>query len=147
VQTSADDRRPARLRVGFWCAWRRGWFVLLMMLVYGVLAGLWRLFFEHSEGLLAVAGIVAAIFILPACAYWILVLFFGEQTWPSLSAGRKIPREDGAVALLDEATKLEAGGCVKEALAKYETVVARFGGTAASHDAQKHIERLGAKIE
>jgi hypothetical protein len=48
---------------------------------------------------------------------------------------------------LDEATKLEVRGSVKEALAKYEAVVEQFRGSAASHDAQKSIESLRAKIE
>jgi hypothetical protein len=117
-----------------------------MMLVYGLVVGLVTMFFEHSEGLLALAGLAAAILILPLGAYWIFVLFFGQEAWPSRSATREIPREERAVALLEEATKLEARGCAKEALAKYETVVERFGGTSASHDAQKSIESLRAKI-
>lgn len=65
-----------------------------MMIVYGVVAGIWQLFFADSEGLLAVVGIGAAFFLLPASAYWILVLFFGEQKWPSLGGTRKGSRKD-----------------------------------------------------
>ncbi len=142
----ADDHRPERGRTGFWCAWRRGWLVLLMMLVYGAIAGLVGMFFEHGEGPLAVAGLAVTLFILPAGAYWIFVFFFGENVWPFPKVEREIPREDRAAALLDAATKLETRGRVNEALAEYETVVASFAGTAASHDAQKSIESLRAKI-
>lgn len=146
VLESADDHRPERQRAGFWCAWRRGWLVLLMMLVHGLFAGLMTLFLKHSEGLLAVAGLAVVIVILPLSAYWIFVFFFGETAWPFPRVEREIPREDQAAALLDAATKLETRGRVKEALAKYQTVVERFDGTAASHDAQRSIESLQAKI-
>jgi hypothetical protein len=117
-----------------------------MMLAFGIVATVWAELFEYSQGFFAVAVLAAAIFILPPCAYWIFVLFFGQEAWPLRRATREIPPEEQAVALLDEATKLETRGRVKEALAIYQTVVERFGGTAASHDAQKSIESLRAKI-
>ena len=146
MQESAGDLRPEPLRAGFWCAWRRGWFVLLMLLVHGLVATLVTKCFGHSEGLWAVAGLAVIIFILPASAYWIFVLFFGQEAWPLRSGTRELPREEMAIALLDEATKLETRGCVKEALAKYQIVVERFDGSNASRDAQKSIESLRAKI-
>ena len=117
-----------------------------MMLVYGVVAGLLTAFFEHSEGLLAVVGLAVVILILPPCAYWIFVLFFGQETWPLRTGRREMPREERAAALLGEATRLEARGRAKEALVKYQTVVERFVGTDASQDAQKSIESLRSKI-
>src|SRR5262245_48042264 len=129
VLEPADDHGPKRQRVGFWCAWRRGWFVLLMMLVYGVVAALVRLFFEHTRGISAVVGVGVAIFILPLSAYWVFVLFFGEEAWPPQRTTREISREHEAEALLSEATQLEARGRAKEALAKYQMVMERFSGT------------------
>jgi hypothetical protein len=73
-------------------------------------------------------------------------LHFGREAWPSKTAPRELPREARAIALLDEATKLESHGRVKEALAKYQAVVEKFRGTPASDYAQKSIESLRAKI-
>ncbi len=142
----SDDARPGRNRAGFWCAWRRGWLVLLMVLVYGAIASLVGMFFEHGEGPLAVAGLAVTLFVLPACAYWVFVFFFGENAWPFPRVEREIPREDQAAEFLDAATKLETRGRVQEALTKYQAVVERFAGTAASRDAQRSIESLRAKI-
>jgi hypothetical protein len=85
-------------------------------------------------------------FILPADVYRIFVFFFSENAWPFPRVEREISREDRTTALLDAATQLETRGRVNEALAEYETVVASFAGTAASHDAQKSIESLRAKL-
>ena len=117
-----------------------------MMLVYGVAAGCLTKFFEHSAGPLAVVGAAVIILVLPPSAYWMFVLFFGQEAWPLRRAARELPPEERAAALLGEATKMEIRGRVPEALAKYQTVVGTFGGTAASHDAQKGLESLRAKI-
>ena len=155
VSESVDTSESNQPSGGFWSAWRRGWYVLLMIAVYGVVASLLRVFYEQSvrtyfsqsEGRLPVIGVLAvAVVLLPPCAYWVFVLFFGREAWPWRSATREVPLEARALALLDEATKLETRGRLKEALAKYEAVVERFGGTEASQDAQKSIESLRARI-
>jgi hypothetical protein len=155
VSESTGTSQPNQRGGGFWCAWRRGWYVLLMMAVFGVVEGVLRVFyqqsvrtyFDHGDGQLPVIGVLAvAVLLLPPCAYWVFVLFFGREAWPRRSATRKVPRETRARALMDEATKLETRGRLKEALAKYEIVVERFGGTEASQDAQKSIESLRARI-
>jgi hypothetical protein len=142
----AEGFRRARGSAGFWCAWRRGWLVLAMTLAFGLVATVWTAIFGRSAGFLAVAGLGVAILFLPPCAYWIFVLFFGQEAWPLPGAPKGIPTEERAAALLDEATKLETRGRVQEALAKYQTVVERFPGTAASHDAQKSMESLRANL-
>ena len=152
---SVDTSQPKQPGDGFWCAWRRGWYVFLMILVYSVVVSLLRAFcqenvrtyFRDSERpFVELVVLAVAVLLLPACAYWVFVLFFGREAWPWKTAPRELPREARAIALLDEATKLETRGRVKEALAKYEAVVEKFRGTAASHDAQKSIESLRAKI-
>jgi hypothetical protein len=154
VSESVETSQPNQ-RCGFWGAWRRGWYVLLMIAVYGVVQSLLRVFyqqsvrtyFSHRDGFLLVIGVLAAaVVLLPACAYWVFELFFGREAWPWRSATREVPPEAQARALMDEARKLETRGRLKEALAKYKTVVERFGGTEASHDAQKSIESLSARI-
>jgi hypothetical protein len=126
-----------------------------MIAVYGAVASLVRelyhqsvrTYFSQREGSWPViAGLAVAVLVLPPCAYWVFVLFFGRDAWPWKSATREVPQEERARALLDEATKLETRGRLKEALAKYQTVVERFAGTEASHDAQKCIESLRARI-
>jgi hypothetical protein len=126
-----------------------------MIAVFGVVERLLRVFyqqsvrtyFNHSDAHLPVIGALAvAVLLLPPCAYWTFVLFFGREAWPWRSPTPEVPPEAAARALLDEATRLETRGRLKEALAKYETVVARFGGTEASHDAQKSIESLRARL-
>ncbi len=146
VPEPADTRNRERPRAGFWIAWRRGWLVLLMMLAHGVITGVVTLLLGRREVFFEIAGLVAFVFVLPPTAYWIFVLFFGQQAWPLPKGNQEIPREARAVALLDEATKLETRGRVKEALAKYQTVVDGFDGTTASRDAQKSIKSLRAKI-
>ena len=118
-----------------------------MTLVISLVTGLATILFERSEGLLAVAGLAVAVFILPASAYWIFVLCFGHEVWPLPTATWELSRDEKASVLLEEATKLESGGRVKEALEKYQKVVEKFGGTTASHDAQKSLESLRMKIE
>src|SRR4051812_6808478 len=81
VQEPADGSRANSQRRGFWCAWRRGWLVLLMVLVCNVVGGLVTLLFEHSQGLSTAAGLGAVIIFLPVFAYWIFNFFFGEETW------------------------------------------------------------------
>jgi hypothetical protein len=126
-----------------------------MITVYGAVASLVRAlyrqsvrtYFSQREGSWPVIGVVAmAVLVLPPCAYWVFALFFGRDAWPWTSAAQEVPREARARALLDEATKLETRGDLKEALAKYEAIVEEFGGTEASHDAQKSIESLRARI-
>jgi hypothetical protein len=126
-----------------------------MIAVYGVVQALLRMFYQQSVRTyfsrggtpLAVMVVLAAgVLVLPACAYWVFVLFFGRTAWPWKSSQREASREARAVALLDEATKLEIRGRLKEAMAKYQTVVETFGGTEASLDAQKSIESLRARV-
>jgi len=148
---SVDTSQPKQPSEGFWCAWRRGWYVFLMILVYSMVLSLLRAFYEQSvrnnEGPFPVLAVLAvAVLLLPPCAYWIFVLFFGREAWPWKTAPRELPREARAIALLDEATKLESHGRVNEALAKYAAVVENFRGTPASDYAQKSIESLRAKI-
>ncbi len=140
---------------GFWCAWRRGWYVLLMIAVFGVVEKLVRVLYQQGvrsylsgggEATLVLGVLALAVLVLPPCAYWCFVLFFGRENWPWGNTTREVPREASAFALLEEATKLETRGRLNEALAKYEAVVERFGGTAAGHDAQKSIESLRARI-
>ena len=85
------------------------------------------------------------VFLLPAFAYWLFAFFFGEDSWPLTRRGTELPPDERAFALLDEATKLEGKGRVKDALAKYQEVVDSFGGTSATRDAQKSIESLRAR--
>lgn len=152
---SVDTLEPKQPSGGFWCAWWRGWYVFLMILVYSVVVSWLRAFYQQSVRtyfrnsggpFVELVVLAVAVLLLPPCAYWIFILFFGREAWPSKTAPRELPREARAIALLDEATKLEVRGRVKEALAKYEAVVEKFRGTAASHDAQKSIESLRAKI-
>jgi hypothetical protein len=126
-----------------------------MIAVYGAVASLVREFYHQSvrtyfsqrEGSWPViAALAVAVLVLPPCAYWVFGLFFGREAWPWSSAAREVPREERARALLDEATKLETRGDLKEAVIKYETVVEKFAGTEASHDAQKSIESLRTRI-
>jgi len=155
VSESVDISQPNQRRGGFWCAWRRGWYVLLMIAVFGMVEGLLRIFYQQSvrtyfsrggTPLAVIVVLATGVLVLPACAYWVFVLFFGPAAWPWRSAQREISREARARALLDEATKLEIRGHLKEAMAKYQTVVERFGGTEASHDAEKSIESLRGRV-
>ena len=146
AEETPDESTPeVRNRHGFWCAWRRGLFVLLMVLIVSMLASLVRLFLQQANGLVALVGVAAALFLLPLCAYWVFLLFFGQEAWP-IPNNRKTPPEDAAFALLGKATKLEARGRVQEALTKYEQVTEKFPGTLASLDAQKSRDSLRANI-
>jgi hypothetical protein len=54
--------------------------------------------------------------------------------------------EEQAFALFRAAAKLEAQGKVQDALATYQRVVDRFGGTTAAGDSQRSIDWLRARI-
>jgi hypothetical protein len=57
-----------------------------------------------------------------------------------------VATEQQACELLDEAIKLEAGGDLSEALAKYQEGITGCGRTTASKDAEQCIESLREKI-
>lgn len=146
TERRGQERRPGL----FFRYWRRGWFILLMVFCLGlfergatyVLSAL-----SQQDKTIFLVGALGFLFLLlPACAYWLFVLFFGDEAWPLPSREPEVPPDERAFALLGEATRLESQGRVKDALAKYQVVVDSFGGTSASRDAQKSIESLRAKI-
>ena len=119
-----------------------------MLVINSFLVGLMTLWLEYNAGFqaLALAGLAAGLLLIPASSYWLFVVFFGKEAWPVSGPRPEMPREEKAFALLEEATKLESRGRVKEALAKYREVEEQFGGTAASGDAQKSMESLRTKL-
>jgi hypothetical protein len=99
---TASTTQAKRSLGGFWCAWRRGWYVLLMIVVYGLVQGLLKEFYRQSAGryleqgdnpLALLAVIAAAALLLPPCAYGIFVLFFGKEAWPWGKGARKDSQE------------------------------------------------------
>jgi hypothetical protein len=54
--------------------------------------------------------------------------------------------EDEGFELLEEATKLEIQGRVREAIAAYQRVADRYSHTPAGQDAQRSIDSLRAKV-
>ncbi len=155
AESSIHGRPPEPMSVGFGSAWCRGWLILVALAMCGVvmkvLIGLavlaLELVFPAGDNLITMALLAAGIFILPAWAYWVFdaLAHFFQKVW-SPRPPREMPREERAFVLLEEASKLETRGRVKEALAQYQTVVEKFAGTAASRDAQKSIESLRAKV-
>ena len=82
-------------------------------------------------------------------------IFFVSTTWPvqsALSAFRALHgqaggiTEDDPVALLSAATRFESSGQVAAAIATYEEITRRFGGTEAARDAEASIRSLKAKL-
>jgi hypothetical protein len=140
---------PKRRRGLFSIYWRRGWLVLLMNFCVGLsfvgARALLRAMGRGNSGIASVLTLAMLVLLLPALAYWIFVLFFGESAWPLRGADPGLSREEEAFALLQEASRLEARGKAQEALQKYQQVVERFAATDAGRDAQKSIESLRAK--
>jgi len=60
--------------------------------------------------------------------------------------GKFVPKHDAAWATLETAIKLETQGDVSGAIAKYEEVIAQYGHSEASREAQQCIESLRKKI-
>src|SRR5262245_59011835 len=147
-------RGEERRRGSFFCYWRRGWLILLMvfclsLFVSGATYGLSALL-EQDNKTMALVGAVASLgfvfLLLPAFAYWLFVFFLGKEAWPLPNREHVVSTEERAYALLEEAIRLGSQGRVNDALAKYQMIADNFGGTAAGRDAQKSIESLRAKI-
>ncbi len=150
VSPPGTERRAQQGGAGlFFCYWRRGWSILLMVFCVGLFrrgaSYLLSSLFKGDQTIVR-AGVVGLLLLLmPPFAYWLFVLFFGEEAWPRRSEA-EFPREERAYALLEEAARLESRGRVQEAIAKYETVVGSFGDTPASRDAQISVKNLRARI-
>jgi hypothetical protein len=130
--------------------WRRGWLILLLVVCIGVLERmvvyLLRTPRLQESGLYLVLVLCLGVLLVPAGAYWLFVLFFGEDAWPWSAPEPKTSAESQAFCLLNEATRAEAQGKVQDALAKYQEIVDKFTGTSASRDAQLSMESLRAKL-
>ena len=149
----ADARNSAArkpLRGMFSLYWRRGWLVLLLNFCVGLsIAGARAALQALGRGNSGVASLLALgllVLLLPALAYWLFVLFFGEAAWPAPGADAGLSPEEEAFALLEEAIRLEARDQVQAAFQQYEDLTKRFPGTVAAQDAQKSLDSLRARI-
>src|SRR5207244_3230419 len=104
---------------------------------------------------LGLAFLALMILILPALAYWLFLLLFGEGAWPAETTRPETDRDgtptretsdaetaERAFGQLEQATKLEIMGQIPEAMAAYEKIVRSFPDTQASRDAQKSVANL-----
>ena len=143
------EERPARGT--FFRNWGRGWFVLLfafcLSLGFQLVAYLLTSIAKPGNALLGLATVLFVLLFLPWFAYRMFTFFFGADAWPwGKGKDQEPPAEEAAAARLDEATKLEARGQVKEALLAYAEVNEKFPGTAAGRDAQKSLESLRSQV-
>ena len=90
-------------------------------------------------------GFIVLLLVLPASAYWLFIFFFGHKAWPFAGREPKLTSEESAFAVLEEGSRLESRGRVRDAMEKYHQVMEQFPGTSASSDAQKCLEALRAK--
>jgi hypothetical protein len=92
AETSPTEGGPERSQRressrGFWTYWRRGWFILLLAAVIGLADRLlWSLlapWLQRNQGPYLLIALAVLLLVLPAFAYWLFVLFFGNEAWPS----------------------------------------------------------------
>jgi hypothetical protein len=122
------------------------------IVVLAAIAGFWFLVFRKAGYERGNSALMAIGMFIPLVNVGIAI-YFVSTTWPTeslLSALRGqagVGTEDDAVGALSVATRLEARGEVGAAIAKYEEVVRRFGGTEAAKDAEVSIRSLKSKID
>jgi hypothetical protein len=141
-------------RIPFFVCWRRGWLVLLLWALVGFfLTGILKAFsilvdlsLDTPYSLSWLPGLVllvGSVLVVPAIAYWLLVIIFGEP-WPYDSSKPESTPAAAAFALLQEASRLEAKGDTDAALARYQDVADKFPGTIAARNALNSIDSLQA---
>ena len=151
--------QPARQPEASWFFryWRRGWLILFVTALVGL--GARFLVYVLSEAaaygeklvpegrplpgpLLPLLALALGVLALPVWAYFMFVIFFGDNAWLwSSKPGNPAPQET-AFALFEEGARLEARGNVQDALDAYTEVVKDYPDTPAAQDARKSIESL-----
>jgi len=142
--------QASRQEIGFGTYWRRGWLVLLMVVLINLVLLLLRSalkpLLQQGPEIFPLLGAAILFLVLPSVAYWLFVSFFGHDAWRFPRRDPRRSPEEGAFASLSEATRLESQGRVAEAMKRYQAIMDQFPGTTAGHDAQKSLESLRARI-
>ena len=121
------------------------------IVVVAAVGGFWFLVFRKAGYKRGSSALMAIGMFIPLVNVGIAIYFVSTK-WPvqnllsALRGHTGVGTEDDAVAALSVATRLEAHGEVAAAIAKYEEVIRRFGGTEAAKDAEAGIRSLKSKI-
>jgi hypothetical protein len=151
TKTDPDEGgKLAQPRESWWFFryWRRGWAILLLAVLVGLCARFASAALSATKAYeitVQVLVLVLVVLALPASAYLVFTLFFGEEAWTWGKKARTPSREETASALFEEGARLEACGNPEGALESYAEVVQDYAETVAAQQARKRLETLHAQ--
>jgi hypothetical protein len=143
--------KPARQEASWWFFryWRRGWAILLLVVLVGLCARLASAMLSAAKvyaSAVQLLVLVLVVLALPVSAYLVFTLLFGEEAWTWAKKARTPSREETAAALFEEGARLDGCGHLRAARDAYAELVQDHPDTAVAQHARKRLESLQAQI-